>query len=363
MNATIVTQKNGKKQRANETLLSSVAYFDAKLKNRRSQQNLPSGYPSRYYMQRQTPAQSRRIRSVKPVKVAIHADMMRITISDEQRGMQAREPGRGGGGIRGAVTGFSRASRKRMIEFMAKVRNTGSMMFLTMTYDDAGAAQNDDWHTACFEAFRRRFERQFPAWRAIWRKEHQARKSGELIGTFVPHYHLIVFTGGIYEGKALDELCEIFAAWGKEAWQEITGSTDANHLMYGFHCTPVRSRRHAYSYVAKYVAKCENNGISTGRSWGRIGQFDTSASETFVLSEDEYIELRRLVKRWLKNRSPKFARRFARSSATMGCTVFGLGDCSTEHAQETLFSGYYQFIDGAKRQALDATGGNHWTPS
>jgi len=359
-NTTIVTDKTGQNKRAVAPLLSSGAYFDRQRSNARKPLRHPSGYHSRYYMQRMSPAQSRRLRREKPVKVHVHADMLDIEISDEARGMVARDRSHSGGGVRGTVNGFSRASRKRMIEFMAKVRNTGSMMFLTMTYDDTTAWHDSEWMTACFETFRRRFERAYPGWRAIWRKEHQSRKSGALIGTFVPHYHFIIFTGENHEKQVLDGLCEAFTAWGSEAWQEITGSTDENHLVYGFHATPVRSRKHAYSYVGKYVAKCENNGISTGRVWGRIGQFDTSASETFLLSEDEYIELRRLVKRWLKNRSKQYSCRFAKMSPSKGCTIFGLGDTTVSGEKVPLMSGYGLFIEAARTTASEKRGGGRW---
>jgi len=307
------------------------------------------------------------------VKVAVHADMLKIKIPAQARG--AKDRSSSGGGIRGNITGFSRASRKRMIETMASVRNTGGMLFLTMTFDDSVLMDLDSNLLPMFETFRRRFERAYPTWAALWRKEWQDRKSGDFIGTFVPHYHFIIMTGVHYEKQELEALSQSFAAWGKDAWHEITSSSDENHLVYGFDVSPIKSRKHAYYYVSKYIAKQDSKGEFAGRHWGRIGRLDCSVSETFSLEESEYIVFRRLVKRWLKTRcsalpetasekqkqqhrrrlsaQKNYSRRFAHQSCTAGCTVFGLGDTHTDGTTRSIFAGYWQFIAEAQRQVAD----------
>lgn len=353
------------------TTLSSPAYFDALPRNAldRTGKAVATRDDKRAWYRRQIPNMQRAAHP-RPYKISIHADMMKVKTSDIDRGVTPNE--RKGGGTRGIVRGFSRASRKRMIEFMASVRNTGSMLFLTMTFDDSVIIRLDDELTAMFEAFRHRFERQYPGWRALWRKEYQDRKSGDYAGLFVPHFHLIIFTGVDYAKHEQSTLAEEFRAWGAEAWQEITGTTDPNHLIYGFDVSPVRSRKHAYSYVGKYVAKQEDNGIEGGRRWGRVGKFDTSVSETFRIDEDEYIVFRRLIKRWLRNRAGKlpdnasakqrakhqarqranrsYAKRYAGQPTSQGCTVFGLGDTTNDNLSKGLFPDYWQFVYEARRQ-------------
>lgn len=353
-----------------EIPLSSLAYFDASLKNHKSSLIHNQQYAGDSQPSRATAAQNRRIRHDKPVEIAVHADMLKVRLPANKRAAVDRRST--GGGIRGTVNGFSRASRKRMIEFMASVRNTGSMLFLTMTFDDSVLMDLDDNLHPMFEAFRRRFERAYPTWKALYRKEWQDRKSGDFIGTFVPHYHFIIMTGVHYEKSELQTIADSFADWGKAAWHEITGSSDENHLIYGFDVSPIKSRKHAYYYVSKYVAKENSNGDFQGRHWGRIGQFDTSASEKFLLSEGEYIVFRRLVKRWLKTRinplpdratetqkkahterqkkQKKWSRRFAKGKASLGCTIFGLGDTCLDGSPSGLYGGYWQFIAESQRQ-------------
>lgn len=284
-------------------------------------------------------------------RVRVHADMLRIERPRELTGLP-KQPGTGGG-LRKEVTGFSRASRKRMIEFMASVRNVGSMLFLTMTYDDMAWLTHWGTHHDHFEAFRRRFERAYPSWRCIWRVELQERKSGILIGNKVPHFHLLVFTGVDYEKASHEAIASGFSGWGAAAWQEITASCDEAHLVYGFHVTPVRNRRHAYAYISKYIAKSEDDSLCIGRRWGRIGRFDTSYSETIQLSDEENIALRRLIRRWIKTKNPKFASRFARGSALTGFTIFGLGDTDRNGMRHGIGCSFEQFIVEVKRQTAE----------
>lgn len=365
--------------------LSSLAYFDAKHETTHTPSRLRDPYTHQIDNRNVSASQNRRLPHEKPVQVSVHADMLKIRIPKIARAAMDRQIKGATGGIRGNVTGFSRASRKRMIETMASIRNPGGMLFLTMTFDDSVLLDLNDNLEAMFEAFRRRFERAYPSWSAMWRKEWQDRKSGDFIGTFVPHYHFIIMTGVHYEKSELEAVSESFSAWGKQIWHEITSSSDENHLIYGFDVSPIKSRKHAYYYVSKYVAKSENVGQFSGRAWGRIGKFDCSVSEKFFMEQDEYIVFRRLVKKWLKTRvSPlpenatdkqkkahsdrvkntkKWSKSYAKSSPTNGCTVFGLGDTALDGTPVNIFGGYWQFIAESKRQvnerkALDRSYGD-----
>ena len=277
--------------------------------------------------------------------------MLKVTSPDSLNGKMDRRTDFAGGGIRGDIVGFSRASRKRMIEFMAKVRNQGDMYFVTMTYDDMSWLLKHDDHHSDFEAFRRRFERAFPNWSAIWRVEVKERQTGALQGQNVPHFHLLVFTHRSDDDETKEAHAHGLQAWGVSAWGQILQAENPHFQNYGFHVQPVRNRKHAYSYVSKYIGKVDDDRIQAGRRWGRIGDFDTSCSETITLTDDEAIAFKRLVKRWLRNRNKGFSRRFNRGGKVSGYTVFGLGDTETEGTLRDMFGGYNQFIVEVKRQS------------
>lgn len=279
--------------------------------------------------------------------------MITAKIPDYANGSKLRNTEYANGGIRGNVSGFSRASRKRMIELMAKVRNTGDILFLTLTYDDMAWLVKSDDHHADFEAFRRRFERAFPHWRAIWRIEVKQRKSGMLRSMHVPHFHLLVFTGRTDDAN--EKNVESFRAWGADAWQAITKSKTPAHLLYGFHVTRLRNRRMAHSYVSKYIGKRDDDGMEIGRRWGRIGRFNTTASEEFLLSDDENVEFKRIVRRWLKTRtkSRAFVKTWCRKPSSVGYTVFGLGDTIDGTTSIELMPPVAVFIAEAKRRCRE----------
>lgn len=331
---------NGKRA----TTLSSGAYFDSQYENTHTARTTSDEHSSAWNIQRVTSAQNRRIRHEQPNKITVYADMIKVSMPEAINGVRDRDRSNAGGGIRGDVVGFSRASRKRMLEFMAKVRDQGDMYFVTMTYDDDSWLFKHDDHHADFEAFRRRFERAFPNWKAIWRVEVKERKSGKLLDSRVPHFHLLVFTGRNDDDETKEANAVGLQAWGISAWGNILQAENPHFEKYGFHCTVVRSRKHAYSYVSKYIGKCDEDDISCGRRWGRIGKFDCSYSETITLTDDEAVYFKRLVKRWLRNRNKGYASRFSKQAKSQGYTVFGIGDTGSDGVMHGLFGGYNQFI-------------------
>jgi len=222
------------------------------------------------------------------------------------------------------VKGLSRAARKRMIEFMSTVRYSGSLLFTTITYPDLFPPGSWNWHRH-FEALRDRFETHYANWRGLWRLELVSRKSGIMKGSTAPHWHILIFVEK-REPDELDALAAAVQAQMSQWWYEIVKSGDAAHLEHGVNIRPVRSRKHAYAYVSKYIAKSGDDKLEIGRRWGRIGKFDNSESIKVSLSQDEILILRRLVRRWMKGRGGKYHRRFARQSPTKGFAVFGMGD-------------------------------------
>lgn len=355
----------------NAALLSSAAYFDAKYENTHTPRLTDRTKSLNWNMNRVQSGQQRRLRHQQPARIRVYRDMFKLDYPDSLNGRKDKASWSGGtpvekfeesfGGVigisipragiskRGVISGFSRSSRKRMIELMARIRESGDMYFVTMTYDDDSWLRSGGNHQVDFEAFRRRFERQFPTFKAIWRLEIKERLSGTLIGQQVPHFHLLIWTNRSDSDAWKEAFAESLQAWGVLAWGAILGTAHPDFERYGFHVGQVRSRKHAASYVSKYLAKCDEDNLPCGRRWGRIGKFNTSCSEIVLLTDDETIELRRLVKRWLRNRNANFSRRFAKLSTQKGFTVFGLGD-SFENGTMTLCSGgLWQFVDTVKR--------------
>lgn len=268
----------------------------------------------------------------------IHRDMVVIK---KRSVIGALSPTNGGGGTRGDVVGFSRASRKRMMEFMMKARFDGALLFATMTYPDHFPIEPLQWKKD-FEALRRRFERRYPQYRAIWRIEKKERLTGDMKGFEAPHFHLLVFTGDTYRyslhekhiqdryrndrTKLVSSLSESFEEWLLDGWHDIAGNSNEDHAKHGAFVVHCRNVRHAMKYVSKYIAKEENDHDAIGRRWGRIGKFDTGYSLEVELTQSEMIALRRILAGWMKSKSKKYAKRLKRSFSGVGFSVFGMGD-------------------------------------
>lgn len=228
---------------------------------------------------------------------------------------------RAGGGIRGEVTSFSRQSRNRLLRLLSTLRIIGLQMhFLTLTYPDVYPTRPERWK-ADFEAFRRRFERLLPDAGGVWRVEYKMRQSGENMGMIAPHWHIIlVMPENMSDVAAIHDL--------RAGWHEIAGSGDENHRTRGLHSTPMKSRRKAYSYVSKYAAKIGDDGDKMpGRRWGIIGTLDTSPGVTVTLSQNEVIQVKRIIRSWLKARGQRqYARTIAKLKPQYGMFVFGAGE-------------------------------------
>lgn len=168
---------------------------------------------------------------------------------------QFSEPPKGGG-KRSEIEGFSRESRKRLIEELHK-QKFDKMTFITLTYPEKYPR---DWkaYKKNLQAFRVRLERKFGKVRIIWRLEYQKRGA--------PHYHLILF-----DPPWVDK------AWVSKAWYEVVKSGDERHLAAGTNVlafSAVEDFRVISAYVAKYAAK-ETRQVAkvdygkTGRHWGK----------------------------------------------------------------------------------------------
>jgi hypothetical protein len=169
----------------------------------------------------------------------------------------------GGGGTRGHISGFSKASRRRLQRLLAVIdqERQAVPLFVTLTYP--GEFPTDPAVCAAhLRAFRARMHRRYGKFAAVWRKEYQRRGA--------PHYHLLLF---------LDRPPEQLRAEVSRLWFEVVGSGDERHLRAGTQVVQVKSWRGARGYAAKYMGKLESSqpgdchgsqqpAVSTGRLWG-----------------------------------------------------------------------------------------------
>jgi len=135
---------------------------------------------------------------------------------------------------RGKITGFSRKSRKRLIDMTARLRSDVGGVMITLTYRR---------NMTCFVSakshlnkFLKYIARKFPEAPIMWRMERQIR--GAI------HFHILVF------GKVWFNVSD-----ATEYWQGITGDESYPDFRY------LDGQRAVLAYVSKYVAKLNGSRL------------------------------------------------------------------------------------------------------
>lgn len=198
-----------------------------------------------------------------------------------------------GGGARGAISGFSRGSRYRLLQKIGRIKRAAALpMFVTLTYPDKFPTVEEAKRD--LKIFMQRMKRKFPEHGSIWKLEPQQRGA--------PHYHLLVW--GVEWGQLFN--------WVLENWYEIAGQGDFRHFQ--FHAgvlhgsvpcvSEVRSWRGVWSYASKYLGKtfdvAEWGNKWTGRFWGVVNSGNIPFGDEVVIDTDyaQVVELMRYQRRF-----------------------------------------------------------------
>mgnify|MGYP000938765028 CR=1 FL=1 len=217
-----------------------------------------------------------------------------------------------GGGMRGKITKFTRAARKRMMKKLATFRREelAKALFITLTYPaeypDGKRAKRD------LDRFLKRLWRKYPSAAWIWREELQKRGA--------PHFHLLVL--------GVDFIPH---GWIAYVWWDVCGRISIEHLKAGTEVRRVKSYKHCFYYVTKYLAK-EDMEVEAelGRRWGYGGCWRSfvGALRVFKLVRFEIANLARLLDGIYRAQLKAKGRRLIRRRKFIACSAFWLSDVS-----------------------------------
>ncbi len=206
--------------------------------------------------------------------------------------------GGGGGGDRGLVTGFSSASRRRLMRLIASLERDARPIFVTLTYPDIFPEDRSKWKRD-IDVFGKRLARKGAKAGFLWRIEFKRRKSGASVGMLAPHFHLLVY------GVSYRDLL----AWVPDDWWRVVGSRSDNHLKAGTRVERIYSWGGVMRYVGKYIAKEDDYPTDwQGRAWGVVGRANLPwAVEVIInLTEDQSIKLVRLGRKMIGAKGRSF---------------------------------------------------------
>lgn len=218
-----------------------------------------------------------------------------------------------GGGGRGAICGFSRSSRRRLIDILMMVpwadvaHQTkhdveAHMVLVTLTYPREYPSEADTVKTHLAN-FRRNVDRARPTrYSALWRLEYQKRGA--------PHFHILMMFEDPVRITSLQN-------WARKIWYRVVGSDDPAHLEHGVDVRPVTVNKHRpgglMCYLVKYLGKLSSETFHTGRIWGEWGELPKviRVAVTFQTRKG-YVEFLRRVRKWGKR--SRYLRRIANCS-------------------------------------------------
>lgn len=219
------------------------------------------------------------------------------------------------------IHGFSRASRKRMIDGLASWKNlTSNCYFITLTYHEEWGEHFSAWKRD-IDVIIKRMKREFPTIGGVWKLEFQRRGA--------PHFHLIVCAE---EFKTR----ELLMNWFTQAWGEIAHENSVYKGEYATRVDYINGHRHAMHYAAKYMSKetpqavDEETGeilgdIATGRCWAFFGNVDrTPVSEiplTWRAAKGAFYAAHQI----LIDRESRYAERFGERKNTQTWSMYGIG--------------------------------------
>ncbi len=208
------------------------------------------------------------------------------------------------GGKRGKISGFSKAARRRMLDFFAMLRKGSYPRFWQdFTFPDElmiglTTRERKELARCVWARFRKRILRRFPMSWGLYRKEWVTRKSGLIVGERCPHFHLVYDIPGV--GFSY-EVSSVLATMWVECLGDLDPFLTTKALSVALHPNSYReiqSYDHARNYVSKYVAKVDSwDDPDQGKHWGTFGVVPLAPAEEEVLTDDEARFLRRVLRR------------------------------------------------------------------
>jgi len=147
------------------------------------------------------------------------------------------------GGLRGVVSEFSRASRRRLIVKMERMElQKVRVTFVTLTFT---ACVSWDESRRALKMFLMRIRRQYPNTSGVWRLEHQER--GAI------HFHILFFKLPYIPQEEL-----------QKSWEECTREPKSI-----VHIKLIVNKRQTMFYVSKYIAKSASR-LRASENYGAI---------------------------------------------------------------------------------------------
>lgn len=195
---------------------------------------------------------------------------------------------------RGKISTFSRKSRFRLAQELAKVRRTAPALHVTLTYPAAYSSDPKGWKRHK-KVFVQRLNRDFRNLSGFWKLEFQLRGA--------PHFHFVLWGHSDFGRDSMLQL----RSWVSTRWYEVVGSGDTKHLDAG---TRVERFRNEGSFIGYFTHTLKAHqtleAAEVGRYWGYVQKQRipfSPAVEIAIPDTASFDRVRRALRRTMVSKS------------------------------------------------------------
>lgn len=191
---------------------------------------------------------------------------------------------------RGKIKKFSKRARFRLFQILSTLKTDldRKPLFVTLTYH-YGFTVSDNKFQEDFHSFLTSLRNYDSQVQYIWKLELQKRGA--------PHFHMIIFPGGIYDYDHNHGYYRHLS----QIWHRISDPNSKAHALYGCKIVTINDYRHACAYVSKYCAKNSDNDNDQyiGKRYGCSRNLPVSKPKVIITDEVSAHFLLESIRKWL----------------------------------------------------------------
>ena len=202
-------------------------------------------------------------------KLNIYPNMVEIRLTNPPRQFGNKDAS----GKKDIIKEFSKKSRREFIKFLCKIKDELKLWQDITFADDVmqNKSERKDVSNKAINRFRRIVLENYPSIKIAYKREWMPRKSGNLKGEYIPHFHMFLSVPDMSEDHELFNLAIELA----EIWVDCTGTKEIQKsLSVALHPKSyriIKSQKHALKYATKYITKSGGNWTNETH-WSRVGE-------------------------------------------------------------------------------------------
>ena len=253
-------------------------------------------------------------------------------------------------GKKDIIKEFSRKSRREFIKLFCKITDK-LILWQDVTFSDdvmQDKLGRKEVSNKTLNRFRRIVHEKYPSIKIAYKREWQPRKSGDLTGEHIPHFHMFMSVPDVREDHEINKLAAELAY----IWVDCTRTKEISKaLRVAIHPKSyriIKNQKQAIKYATKYITKPGGNWAdeSIGRSWGTIGKFNIAEPERREMTPAEMVSVKRRFRKIAPKKHPIQKALRQKESPTFLIVNENTVNRIIEHTQHQLENDCLDFFEG-----------------